>query len=186
MAVNLTPEQKESTHSSPEKAKDIDKQSPDGLSDSRMGVAGVLAEGGEDGESAESEGNVSEVAAESSERKGDGIAKGSKKKKDNGDDSKSGSSTGDEDDFVFDEHNLPEAPLMIKKIEKVLRKEIHELQKEAKKHSGGIFRKANYTKYSEAMSEIRKKNILLSRLLGMAKTALKNLFVQMFKPKKAE
>ncbi len=185
MAVNLSPERKESSSSAPDKAKEIDKQSPEVLSDSRMGVAGVLAEGAEGSESSESEGHVGEVARESSEQQGDGFKKSSGKKG-SGDDSKSGSKKGDDDDFVFDEQNLPEAPLMIKKIEKVLRKEITQLQKDAKVHGGNIFRKANYHKYSETMSELRKKNILLSRLLGMAKSALKSLFIQMFKPKKIE
>ena len=80
--------------------------------------------------------------------------------------------------FTFDEQNLPPAPEMITKIEKILRAEIRSLEKQAKRYQGGLFRKPNYPKYSETMIEIRKKNVLLKRLFSLAAEALKKMFIQ--------
>ncbi len=180
-----TLENKEEVKAAPKQSQAVESpSSPQGLDSSRQNIAGALegaAEGGDSVDSMESSEKVSEMAAEGRERKGDGFKKGSKKddgKKDDGDGKK-------DDQFVFDETNLPPAPAMIKKIEKQLRTDISMLEKEARKYQGGLFRKANYSKYSETMIEIRKKTILLKRLVSMAADQLKKMFLHMFGKKEA-
>ncbi len=134
---------------------------------SRQEIAGTIAEGMESSE------RVSESAAEGTESKGDGSGKKQQQK----DENKKGSS---KFTFTFDEKNLPPAPVMIRKIEDALRKEVHKLEKQAKYYQGGIFRKGDYPKYSETMCEIRKRNVLLRRIVTLAFDALKKLFLQMF------
>ncbi|MDP2691202.1 MAG: hypothetical protein Q8O95_02230 [bacterium] len=148
-----------------------------GLGESREKAAQVIAEGMQEGETGvESSERVSEVTAEGAEKKGASMGAGNQQ-------SDAGSIS--TSTFVFDEDNLPPAPKMIQMIEKVLRSEIGDLMKEAKKHKGGWFRQPDYTKYNETMIEIRKKNVLLSRLLHMASEALKKIFLQMFGPKES-
>ncbi|MDP3975837.1 MAG: hypothetical protein Q8P95_02875, partial [bacterium] len=89
-----------------------------------------------------------------------------------------------DDNFTFDEQNLPPAPDMIRKIELILRSEIKQLEKKMKKYEGNLFRSPDYPMLSETVGEIRKKRILLRRLAQFAYDALKKLFVQMFAPKK--
>ena len=72
---------------------------------------------------------------------------------------------------------------MIRKIEVKLRADIRLLSKEARKYKAGIFRNGDIHKYSNAIIQIRKNNVLLKKLFLMAKDALKKLFVQIFKPK---
>jgi hypothetical protein len=173
-------EKKEELSAAPKQSQSSEsKPSPKGLDSSRQNIAGALEgeadAGGEmTAEGMESSEKVSEMAAEGREKKGDGIKKGGKKDDDKKDDGKK------DDQFVFDETNLPPAPAMIKKIEKQLRKDIGKLEKQARKYHGGLFRKANYSKYSETMIEIRKKTILLKRLLSLAADQLKRMFLQMF------
>lgn len=173
-------EKKEAPQVQPQKEQLQQQSSPKELSDSREVISSTL-ESGEGGEQVSefSEGSerVSETASEGKEQKGDGVK--TSQKSDDG-------QQGDDDDdatFTFDEGNLPPVPDMIKKIEKQLRTDIRKLEKEARKYSGGLFRKPNYTKYSETMIEIRKKTVLLKRLVGMASDALKKLFLQMFQKK---
>lgn len=153
-------------------------QSPEGLDSSRQNIAGAL-ETGEGGgeltaEGMESSERVSEAAGEGREKKGDGVKTG-KGGSQQGDDDQQG-----DDQFVFDDTNLPPAPAMIRKIEKQLRRDISTLEKQARQYQGGLFRKPNYTKYSETMIEIRNKTILLRKLVSLAADQLKKLFLQMF------
>lgn len=184
MADNPTNlENKEAAPEAVKPSKNPDLASPQGVDSSRMDIAGTLEagaeEGGESSELMDTGEKVSEVSAEGREKKGDGIKKGGKQqiKKDDG-------KKGDDGQIIFDETNLPPAPLMIKKIEKQLRKDISRLEKQARKYQGGFFRKSNYSKYSETMIEIREKTIQLRRLLLMAADQLKKMFLQMFGKKK--
>lgn len=124
-------------------------------------------------------GEVREVSSEGSEQKGDGSRQQQK-----GDDD-DGQQAGQSGAFTFDEKNLPPVPEMIAKIEQHLRKEIRNLGKKAAQYRGGIFRKADYPKYSETICEIRKKHVLLRRLAHMAAELIKSLFLQLFGGKKA-
>lgn len=149
-------------------------EAPKGLDTSRQDIAGALeTEAEEGGELVETGERVSEIAAEGKEQKGVGM--GGKKKKD---DSKAAAIT-----FTFDESNLPPAPEMIQRIERQLRAEIHLLEKKARIFQGSLFRKPDYSKYSETMIEMRKKTVLLRRLITMAADSIKKLFIRMFSPK---
>jgi hypothetical protein len=145
-------------------------------------IAEALATEGveEEGDGIES-GEIRETVSEGGEVKGEGKPATKKDdKKQKKDDGKAGSAS-----FTFDEKNLPPAPDMIRKIELTLRSEIKELEKERKKYQGNLFRKPDYPKLSETVSKIRRKEVLLKRLVGMAYDAVKKLFIQMFSPKKA-
>jgi len=160
-------------------------ESPQGLDTSRKDIAGTLETGteGEEsgGELMDTGEKVSEGVAEGREQKGDSA--GGKQKGD--DDQKKDDGTA-ATTFTFDEGNLPPAPEMIKRIESQLRKDIHQLEKKARRYQGGLFRKPDYPKYSETMVEMRKKTVLLRRLVSLAGDALKKMFVQMFSAKKSK
>lgn len=169
-------ERKEDLPSAPSSSPQTGPKSPEGLSDSRANIAGAL-EGGESQEGAElmdSGEKISETAGEGRERKGDGTPKKGQSQQQGDDDDQSGVA------FTFDESNLPPVPKMIKQIESQLRKDIYQLEKEAKQYKGGLFRKPNYTKYSQTMIEIRKKTVSLRRVLTMAADSVKKMFLQMF------
>lgn len=176
-------ERESKPESAPKAAEKKDTRAPEGLRESRGEIAGAIAEGAEGIESAEGvtgAEKVSERVTEAPSEKKPAGAKPAKKKDDD---------KGDQGDaagivFTFDEKNLPPAPKMIRQIEKVLRQEIRGLEREAKRHRAGIFRKGDLNRYSDAVSEIRKKNVLLKRLLIMAVDALKKLYIQIFAPKK--
>lgn len=158
--------------------KTVEQEQQPEVKDVREGAFGVILEGQEGQEDGEVMG-TGEVK-EMSEKKRDDMSGGTK------DDGAAGTQQGDDDGaaFVFDEHNLPPAPKMIKQIEKALRKDIHKLEKEARKYQGGLFRKPDYPKYSETMIQLRHRTVLLKKLLSLAADAVKKLFIQMFKPKK--
>lgn len=160
------PERKESMDSS----KVVDNQG-------REAIAEALSETESAGEMVEIGETVSEVKESGREQKGDGVKTSGGTQQDDGQQDDDG--TG----FVFDENHLPPAPKMIKKIEEQLRAQINELESQARKYRGGPFRKADLNKYSETMIQIRQKNTLLQRLASMAYDAVKNMFIQMFKPK---
>lgn len=177
-------EDKEKAEKAPEAAKAPEQaEAPKGLDTSRKDIAGALETGEEGaeagGEMVETGERVSEVAAEGRERKGAAMA--GKKKKDEGKKAKAAAVT-----FTFDESNLPPAPVMIKRIENQLRKDIHQLEKRARRFQGGLFRKADYPQYSETMGEIRRKTVILRRLVTMATDLIKKMFIQMFAPKKVK
>lgn len=159
--------EKEHVHSSAEQKKEQG-LSPDQLGSSRGEIAGTLIEGMEGSERA------SEQVSEGREVKGDSTQK---KKTQKGDDKRTRASQGT---FTFDEKNLPPADEMITRIERELRTEIKNLEKRARYYQGGMFRKADFPKYSETMIEIRKKHVLLRRIFHMAAEALKKLFIHMF------
>ncbi|MGE3278766.1 MAG: hypothetical protein AB7J40_03135 [Candidatus Altimarinota bacterium] len=173
-------EKKEAVPSAPTPATRPSVETPKEVSSSRVEIAGTLIEGQDTGEFVES-GEIREVAGESREVKGDGVAAGKKK-----DDGQAAAQTGAAatTTFTFDEHNLPPAPVMIKKIEETLRSEIRKLEKDARRYQGGIFRQPNPEKFSATMIEIRRKNVLLKRLVTMASEVLKRMFLQMFGSKK--
>ena len=122
---------------------------------------------------------VSERASESpSEQGGAGGQKGDDQGQQTG-----SQGDGEDTDLLFDEKHLPPAPQMIRRIEKQLRTQISQLEKEARKFKGGVFGRMDLHKYSETMIQIREKNVLLQRLLSMAYESLKSLYIHFFKPK---
>lgn len=175
-------ENKEAAPSSPEQVKSAEStEAKEGMGASRSEIAGTLAEGVEGGEMMDTGEKVSESAEGGRERKAQGVKKG--------DASTAATTKGDDDDdeFVFDEKNLPPAPKMIKMIEKKLRAEIADLEKQAKKYRGGwIFGEPDLPRLSETVGQIRDRNVLLKRIVTMAAEKLKKIFVKMFAPKKPQ
>lgn len=158
-------------------------ETPQSVSSARQEIAGALVESGaEGGEFVESGEKVRETAAEGREVKGDAAAKAQQTKKDDGQ-----AATGTSATFLYDDHNLPAVPEMIRKIEQELRGEIRNLERDAQRYRGGFLglRKPDFPRYSETMIELRDKNVLLKRLAGFAADALRKLFLQMFGAKKS-
>lgn len=179
-------ERKEQAPVTPSTAPKSSAETPQGLSSARQDIAGALVESGAEGggEFVESGEKVRETAAEGREVKGDAAAKAQQTKKDDG---QAAAGTGSAATFVYDDHNLPAVPEMIRKIEQELRGEIRKLERDALRYKGGILglRKPDFPRYSETIIELRDKNVLLKRLAGFAADALKKLFLQMFGAKKS-
>lgn len=172
--------EKEKLAEAPKASPKAPTEAPEGLSEKRGEIAGAISEGVEEAE--EEVTGAEKVTEVSTERPGEArpVAKKKKKKPKKKDEGKAAAAA-----FTFDEKNLPPAPKMIQMIEKQLRSEISYLYKEARRHKAGVFRSGDLHKYNNAVSEIRKKNVLLKRLFTMAADALKKLFTQLFKPSKA-